>query len=64
MLSDPLFYPGGLLITPDYSIYVSNLGTSAGGGQVLQIVPEPAACGMVGVGLSILGLARRRSSAR
>jgi len=56
MLDSPLFFPGGLLITPDYSIYVSNLGTSPAGGQVLQVIPEPGALSA----LAIVGLMLRR----
>lgn len=40
LLEDPLFFPGGLLVGPNDTIYVSNLGISAGQGQVLAIVPE------------------------
>jgi hypothetical protein len=60
LLDNPLFFPGGLLVTPDDSIFVSNLGTSAGGGQVLQVVPEPTACTLLASGLGILCLRRER----
>jgi hypothetical protein len=60
VLSDPLFFPGGLLVTPEGSVYVSNLGVSAGGGQVIQVVPEPATCGLMCAGLAMAGLSRRR----
>jgi hypothetical protein len=60
LLQDPLFFPGGLLVTPSGDIYVSNFGTSPGGGQVLQVIPEPAACGLTLAALAILGLSRRR----
>lgn len=59
VISDPLFFPAGLLVAPDGKIYVSNLSVSAGGGQVL-LVPEPATGA---VGLLIVGafpLRRRR----
>jgi hypothetical protein len=59
VLENPLFFPGGLLITPAYDIYVSNLGVSAGGGQVLQVVPEPGTCGALGFCLALLRLRRR-----
>jgi hypothetical protein len=61
ILGDPLFFPGKLLITPSGSIYVSNLGVSAGGGQVL-LVPEPAAAAFL-VALAPLVLTRRRRGA-
>jgi hypothetical protein len=59
LLGDPLFFPGKLLITPDGSIYVSNFGVSAGGGQVL-LLPEPAAALVLAAGLAPLLLLRNR----
>jgi sugar lactone lactonase YvrE len=61
VLSDPLLFPGGLLITPGGSIYVSNLAVSAGGGQVL-LVPEPATAAVLVAGVMppLLLRARRR----
>jgi hypothetical protein len=59
LLDSPLFFPGGLLVTPNDSIYVSNLGTSGGGGQVLQLIPEPATCTLLVASL-LLTLSRRR----
>lgn len=61
LLSDPLLFPGGLLVTPDGRVYVSNLGTSAGGGQVL-LVPEPGALALLAGGVGLLTLRRRRGS--
>ena len=59
LLGDPLFFPGKMLITPDGSIYVSNLGVSAGGGQVL-LVPEPATAALLAIGLASLPVLRPR----
>jgi hypothetical protein len=59
LLQDPLFFPGGLLVTPNGDIYVSNLGVSAGGGQVL-LVPEPAASLTLVAALAPLLTCRRR----
>ena len=58
-----LFFPGKLLITPDGSIYVSNLGVSAGGGQVL-LVPEPATVSVLAAGVAPLLLLRVRRRIR
>ena len=58
VLSDPLFFPGGLLVTPNGSIYVSNLGTSPGGGTVL-LVPEPATAALFAGAIALLALRRR-----
>ena len=59
LLADPLFFPGGLLVTPDGRVYVSNLGTSPGGGQVL-LVPEPTGLGLLAAAFATLALRRRR----
>ncbi len=64
IIDDPLFFPGGLLIGPDDAIYVSNLGVSAGEGQVLVIVPEAHAGGLLGGVLALLAwrsVSRRRA---
>ncbi len=66
LLSEGLDFPGGVAVGPDGSIYVSNFGTSAGRGQVLQLtpVPEPTSLGLAGVGilsLLISGWWRKRS---
>jgi hypothetical protein len=61
LLSDPLFFPGGLVVAPDGSFYVSNFGTSAGGGQVLHLVPEPGTLGVLAAGLMTWMLPRRRA---
>jgi sugar lactone lactonase YvrE len=34
-----LIAPGGVAIGPDGGIYLTNFGTSAGGGQVVRVVP-------------------------
>ena len=59
LLSDPLFFPSGLLLTPDGRIYVSNRGTSPGGGQVL-LVPEPGMGAALAIGCGALALRWRR----
>jgi hypothetical protein len=61
LLEDPLLFPGGLLVATDGSVYVSNLGVSAGGGQVLRVVPEPGMCGVIGAALAVQALSRRRA---
>jgi hypothetical protein len=63
LLESPLFFPGGVAVAPDGTLYVSNLGTSAGGGQVLHLVPEPGACALLAVtAVRLLGRARRRTA--
>jgi hypothetical protein len=50
LIDDPLFFPGGLLVGPDDTIYVSNLGVAAGQGEVWQIVaviPESTTTGLM-----------------
>lgn len=59
LLDSPLFFPGGLLVMPDETIYVSNLGVSPGGGQVLQLIPEPGSVVLIGAGFGIVCLGRR-----
>jgi hypothetical protein len=59
LLEDPLFFPGGFVIAPGGEIYVSNLGTSAGTGQVLMIVPEPYPGFALMGGIVVLSLRRR-----
>ncbi len=54
IIDDPLFFPGGLLIAPDDTIYVSNLGVSAGQGQVWAIVPESSAGGWLAGALALM----------
>lgn len=54
LLEDPLFFPGGVLVGPDDTIYVSNLGVAAGAGQVLVIVPEAGAGGLLTASLALL----------
>ena len=63
LLSDPLFFPGGMLVTPDGRIYVSNLGTSPGGGSVL-LVPEPSIGALLAASLAALSLRRPRRVGR
>lgn len=63
ILSEGLDFPTGVAVGPDGSIYVSNFGTSPGGGQVLQLrpVPEPTSLTLLGFGaLSLLGYSWRR----
>jgi hypothetical protein len=62
LLQDPLFFPGGLLVAPDGSLYVSNLAVSPGGGQVLHIVPEPSTAVLLGLGVLVLVRRRGRAS--
>jgi len=62
--SEGLSFPTGLVFGPDDSLYVSNLSTSPGGGQVLRItaVPEPSTFALLGLGLvGLFGYAWRRS---
>lgn len=61
--SDGLSFPTGVVVGPDGSLYVSNLGNSPGVGQVLRItaVPEPSTFTLAGLGLvGLLGYGWRR----
>jgi hypothetical protein len=61
--SDGLVFPTSLAIGRDGSIYVSNLGTAPGMGQVLRFtaVPEPATIALFGLGLvGVAGYLKRR----
>jgi hypothetical protein len=65
LLSDPLFFPGGITQGADGAFYVTNFGTAPGGGQVLRIVstsaPEPGTLGLLALaGLPTLGAVVRR----
>jgi hypothetical protein len=62
LLDNPLFFPGGLLVAPDGLVYASNLGVSAGGGQVL-LVPEPAfgAALLAGLAATVLSRPKRNT---
>ncbi len=62
-----LFFPTGLTAGPDNALYISNLGVSPGGGQVLRYsltpVPEASTVASLGLLLALGGLAfavRRR----
>lgn len=68
--STSLFFPTGITAGPDNALYVSNLGVSPGGGQVLRYgltpVPEASTTVSLGLLLALGGLAfavRRRKSA-
>lgn len=65
-----LFFPTGLTAGPDNALYISNLGVSPGGGQVLRYsltpVPEASTVTSLGLLLALGGLAfavRRRKAA-
>jgi hypothetical protein len=69
LLSDPLFFPGGITQGADGAFYVSNFGVAPGGGQVLRIVstsaPEPGTFGLLALaGLPTLGAVVRRRMKR
>jgi glucose/arabinose dehydrogenase len=71
LLDQGLFLPTGLVAGPDDALYISNLGTSPGGGQVLRLslaaVPEASTTVSLGVllalGLGGLLAARRKKRA-
>jgi sugar lactone lactonase YvrE len=52
--TDGLVFPTGVAVGPDGFLYVSNMGTSPGTGQVLRIVPEPSTFTLLGLGLIAL----------
>jgi len=54
LLEDPLFFPGGLLVGPDDTIYVSQLGVAPGGGQVWAIVPESSTASVLAGALTLM----------
>lgn len=57
LASQGLFLPTSLVQGPDNALYISNLGTSAGGGQVLRYAlsaPVPEASTVVSLGLLLL----------
>jgi hypothetical protein len=58
--SQGLVFPSSLAVGPDGSLYVSNMGTSAGSGQVLRLtpVPEPASLLLLSVVSTMLVLSR------
>lgn len=62
IFSSGLIAPTGLAIGVDGALYVSNLGTSEGGGQVLRIaaVPEAATWAMMILGFGLAGAGARR----
>jgi hypothetical protein len=49
--SQGLSFPTALTIGSDGMFYVSNMGTSPGGGQVLRIIPEPSTLALLGAAL-------------
>jgi hypothetical protein len=62
-----LFFPTSLAFGNDGSLYVTNRGVAAGGGQVLRfaVVPEPGALTLIAAGglLPLAGAIRRRRRA-
>jgi hypothetical protein len=62
IVSDGLNFPGGVVTGPDGAIYVTNFGTSAGGGQVLRIViPEPSTAALLTTCVAAVLVAVRRT---
>lgn len=69
MLSSPLLSPGGVAQGADGAFYVTNMGTSAGGGQLIRVnvinSPEPGTLGLLAlVGLPVAGVFVRRRAKR
>jgi sugar lactone lactonase YvrE len=50
--SQGLSFPTAVAIGSDGMLYVSNMGTSPGGGQVLRIIPEPSTFALLGVAVA------------
>jgi hypothetical protein len=59
--SQGLIFPSSLALGPDGSLYVSNMGSSAGTGQVLRLalVPEPTSLLLLGLACLALFSSRR-----
>jgi hypothetical protein len=60
-----LSFPTAVALGPDGMLYVSNMGTSPGDGQVVRVIPEPSALALAGIGLvGVLAYDWRRAKRR